>query len=316
MKKFDLDELEQLFRQKKISEKQLGEKLIEFTVFNYPLYGLNKYDDDFRGELYLKLVERINSIIKEYNPEITKFSTYYYFKIISLMNCLLKRMARFSLREQITVNESIKSYGIKLKEYSSIKFEEIQIPNAPYNRNKVTPEQIREAFAKKNFTRLEKTMLVLVLKSSFYLDDEFIFDICELFCFDKDLLIKTIDYCRNILEKKYLKKGHIEAVRNNAYFQHNLLGLMLDKAKAHNDYSDFGLNDLEKKYEKQTSRWINKNLNLREGVMYLRPTNKMIGELIGITERQVCYYLFSADKHKENLHTLIEKRRMEIESKS
>ena len=47
--------------------------------------------------------------------------------------------------------------------------------------------------------------------------------------------------------------------------------------------------------------WQKLNGKFEEGFMYLRPTNRTIGELLDMSERQVCYYINSAKKELKRM---------------
>ena len=65
------------------------------------------------------------------------------------------------------------------------------------------------------------------------------------------------------------------------------------ETKNDSDYSNLVL---RKSYQKNTANWKNLNTQLEEGKILIRPTTKLIAQILGISARQVTYYQTTARK--------------------
>ena len=136
----------------------------------------------------------------------------------------------------------------------------------------------------------ERILLILTLKSCYYINDNQILTISEILNIDFYLLQQIIQELKNNLLDRAERKKSIEIRRNKAYYKHRLYKnklLFLEE----NEYIKI---DNQNKYEKYTSYWMSLNNLLERGTLQLKPTNKKLSEYLGICERQISYYIKKA----------------------
>ena len=100
-----------------ISQKDALNLLSEFLQENGPVFGLHKYDDDFRSELTLMLLEKGNRIFDLYDENVASFFTYFYKFIQGLKLNLLKRTTINQINESIALEQSKENYYNTINEH-------------------------------------------------------------------------------------------------------------------------------------------------------------------------------------------------------
>lgn len=288
----DLNEVPEAIASGKITEKEAVNEIAVFLIKNYPVFGLHKYDEDFRSEVLTRFLENGQSIFKIYNPELGDFFTYFYSYIKNIIRTKLKKYSRTSIQEAVAIQESILNYDEKLENYSDSEDfsynDKSKKENINFNINNYFKDSEKD----------EKTLLILALKSSYYLTDEQIDKICKKYSLDKNNFYNLIQHCKEQMNRKIERRQNVEERRNSAYFRHKRY--VLEKIKNENEDNNISVRNLilEKDY-KQKTNWININERLEKGYLYLRPTNKVIANVLGICERQVSYYINYAKKLEE-----------------
>lgn len=161
-------------------------------------------------------------------------------------------------------------------------------------------EYLKAKLSQMSPIKLRKTVLILALKSAYYLTDYQINKIAVLCHIDRLLLQQAVQTLKNQLYDREKSKIKIEERRNNAYFQHkrymNQLNWMLENK---DEFDKYRIERVLLKYKAQTEKWKKLNLQLSAGIRNIRPTNKAIADILGICERQVSYYIKNA-KELEN----------------
>ena len=94
MEKLEIDCVPQYINDGTLTFKEAVNNICSFVVNNYPLFGLHKFDEDFRSEIFLCLLERGEQIIQNYNSNICCFRKYLYFSIQSLIRTKQKYHAK------------------------------------------------------------------------------------------------------------------------------------------------------------------------------------------------------------------------------
>ncbi len=306
MKTQNLNELPEQMQCGKISEKQFIDQICKFVIKNYPVFGLHKYDEDFRQEVLMNLIEKKTRLIHQYNPEIGDFFTYLYCNICNIININIKKQIIQSLREKINYEECILELEEKEEKYYRIDYKTFDLPKVPFKPSTTTQPEIMQLLKDKQLKHNEKKIVILALKSSYYLTDEQILRICSFSGVNKDHLYQLIEKCKETLDEKSLRRERAEERRNFAYFHHKrYLKIMakldedvlsngkvcknLDQMKAH-------MTTMEQKHRRS---WSRLNDSFEKGHIYLRPTNQTVANLMGMCERQVNYYINCAKRDLE-----------------
>ena len=324
MSKLNLNSIPEIIEAGTLSKKAALNKLSVFLLNEGHVFGLHKYDDDFKSEIIVALLEKGIEIFDSFNAKYGSFSTYFFCLVKGLVQTNLKNHSRKSCQENVFFTECAMEYSEKEKAYGAIIHNDLEKPKIPYSYKKIDSKALEIAcksgtyhikkyieddkkdgnreVLRKNLKRIpsstaDKIILVLALKYSYYLTTHQIETICEMFNIDKTILYDLIQQLKNNLESRENKKDKIEEKRNAAYFFHKRYKqqkIKLEEAEGINlNYTKM---ILEKKYKNQTKNWERLNKILQKGVVKLRPTNKAIAEVLGLCERQISHYLLQARK--------------------
>lgn len=314
MKSFDLNKFPSLLENHQLTQEQ-GIKLIaEFISTNYPVFGLQLFNEDFRSEVMVVFLEKGTSIFSNYKPELGDFFTFLYGYISNIISSLRKKNARNSLQENLTEIEIKKDYA-----YSPYMILPSQKPAyyineapVPYKSSKINPKELKNGYFVPEDTRIEKTLLTLALKSAYYITDNQIRKISMLINMNEDELRNMIEYFRKELDKKHIKRQKMEEYRNRAYYCHrkyekqiHLLTkeIELEHNSTQNYFYKSKIDKLQHIDNKQKSNWERLNFKFQNG-FNIKPSNLAIANMLGICERQVSYYLFCARTGKTDLSEL------------
>lgn len=290
----DLNEIPDAISSGKLTEKEAVNEIAIFVSENYPIFGLHKYDEDFRSEILTQILEHSDTIFPLYDPKLGDFFSYFFCFMKNLIRTRIKKLSKHSLQEAVAIQESILEYDQKIEEYMNT--EKQFCKKLDKQKKEIDFMEIEKNF--KETEKDDKTLLVLALKASYYLTDEQIQRICKLYSLNEENFYNYIQYCKEQMNNKIEKRKTVEERRNSAYFRHRRYKLESEKTDDE-ESNKIIKNMILEKENKQRSNWKNINERLEKGYLYLRPTNKVIAELLGICERQVSYYINYAKKLDE-----------------
>lgn len=278
-----------------ITTKEAVNIISQFVSLNYPVFGLQKYDEDFRSDIVLNILEKGVSIMEGYDNKRGDFFTYLFYQIKSLVHARARSTAKRKLESTITMPEKINLIEEKEFKYESIDYNTFEtkylgIPKVPYAYKKeITAEDLRKTFEN---VHGDKKLLVVAIKSAYYITDSQIKKICDFYKIDENDFFQAIQYCRNGLMIKAEKKLKLQERRNSAYLHHKNLETQIHSIEEKLEEKDNFIKEEFKSRDKRYCKyWKTLNRQLEAGLLSLRPTNKTVASLLGICERQVAYYI-------------------------
>lgn len=301
MKSYDLNELPELIENGKLSRKEAVDIICSFICQNYKVFNLQKYDEDFRSELLIYFLEKGEKVFTNYNPKLGDFFTFLYCYINSLVITKMRSTYLNNAKEKLLISEAINS--IIEYEPSSIAFTPAKKAQTkvPYKPSVSNLDELRQLFAHYKPDNDDKKIIVLAIKSSFYITDEQIQKICNLYKIDINYFYEIIEYCKQSIQDKTERRIKMEQRRNYDYYHSKRYENEL--IKLHNSETQNKNLQLEEKLtykkNKHYNNWKKLNDRLENGCLYLRPTTKTISKLLGICERQINYYINCAKKDAE-----------------
>lgn len=298
MKINEFNELPKKLADGVLTQKEVLNQLCSFVSHNLPLFCLQKYDEDTRQEIMLGIVEKGLHIISVYNPQIGDFFTFFYCHVCSIINTLAKKNTYSYLQDRLNMVEGINTVNEKTVKYHKIDLQNFNVSRAPLNRQKLSPEDLQKALKELQLNASDKKIIILALKSSYYLTDEQIERLCSIYKIKPEYFYNMIQYCKESIQKKSERRAKTQERRNFAYYHHRRYKTLLeDMLKEPENEQNVILSSKFERLEKKHARnWLNLNKSFEEGHLYLRPTNKTVANLLGICERQVAYYIKCAKK--------------------
>lgn len=280
-----------------ISQKDALNLLSEFLQENGPVFGLHKYDADFRSELTLMLLEKGNRIFDLYDENVATFFTYFYKFIQGLKLNLLKRTTINQINESIALEQSKENYYNTINEHQID--EDYLFLSQPTNfleslftEDKINTNMELLKIIKMHPRGYEKFLLVLSLKNSYHLTEKYIQIISKSCNISKEKLYDLIDYLNSKINSKQKRRKILEEKRNNAYFRYKKSEKELSQiTKEANALNTVQKEEIIERYKKTSSTLNQLNKKIFESTNYLKPTNKDISDALGLCERQVNYYV-------------------------
>ncbi len=306
----------------RLSRTEAVKKLAVFIAQNKSLYGLQKYDEDLQSEFFIAFLERAERSLDSFDVNQGTFFSYSFCLIRNICSSLVKKKTISNAIEHHNMCESITSYEERMQAYQQIKFEEFEKPKIPYrfkpisykdfqiacktdtyhikevqNKNLINiPPEIQEKLKAYSPRVVQNMVMVLALKSAFYITEEQINTISIWFNIDKVKLETIIQEIKDGMAERIAHKEIIEQRRNRAYFQHKKLKSQIDWNKDNKMNPEYINDSLNKKYVKNTKTWHILNYQMAKGKIHIRPTTKLIAQVLGISARQVTYYQTLARK--------------------
>lgn len=306
----------------KISWQQAANDLIVFIIRNKQMFGLTKYDEDFISEIIIIFLDRCISAFNSYDKKKGTFFAYLYCFVANICNSIKKERITRKIIEHHNINESISDYFSKIQDYENISYTDLERPKIPYKYTPVSYKDFQIACKTDSYrikeivdsdkSYIEKTIkeklktysplmvehiiLVLALKSAYYLTEEQIEKISDMFHIDSTKFHQIVLDLKQGLESRKRNRTILEERRNRAYYLHTKTRNQIEWNKETKNDSDYSNLVLRKSYQKNTANWKNLNTQLEEGKILIRPTTKLIAQILGISARQVTYYQTTARK--------------------
>lgn len=285
-----------------ISTRKALNQIASFIIKNYRVFGLQNFDEDFRQDLILSILEHGEYLLQNYDPDIGDFFTFLYCYIKTLRGTRQRHLAQNSLCERMITEELEKDIDEKMLQYSRIKVSQFETPKAPYAYKPVPAEELKKTLHAIAAENTNKKILVLALKSSYYLSDHHIKKISNICNIDENLFYETVQICKDSIQKRAVRREKFIDRRDSAYYHHRRCKKLVDQLNSTEGCRKELIAKINTKAKRFNKRWLNLNNLFDDGLLTLRPTSKTIADLLGICERQVNYYIHCAKKefqHKE-----------------
>ncbi|MCR5436467.1 MAG: hypothetical protein K6E97_05315 [Treponema sp.] len=312
----EINEIPKKLEQKKITKKQAIDCLSLYFLENYGLFKTGVLSKDFRTEIIISLLENTDVFFENYDNKKGCFYTYFFNYIKNLILNKKRKYIMNSIREDLFIEDSIADFGSLQKAYENINYSDFDIPKVPFNYKineknftlacsnetymfkKFMNENNEEIYSnlKNNLKKIHpklgtKILLVLALKSAFYITDFQIETICKICDINPDSLHELIQNIKEKLQFREITKQKYEQRRNKAYMNHKKYRRGIEFFEEEESDAEYHTETYKRKYRRNTNCWNNINSSLQTGFLHLRPSNKMIAQILGICERQVSYYL-------------------------
>ena len=308
-----IDSIPEMVKAGKTSWEQVSKELVLFILKNKPMFGLQKFDEDFISDFIITFLDRGPASMAEYDISRGSFFSYLFCITRNYQTSLMKKAAVRNQIEYLKLSESISNYENKIDAYKNIRYDDFEKPKVPYSYKPISykdfqiacktdsyhikkvinskesglSENIKEKLRDYSPIMIQNIIMVLSLKSAYYLTDDQIEKISALLNIETSSLHQIIQDVKLQMERRIHNKEKIEIRRNRAYFLHKRFNTM------NPEYENISLN---RKYQKNTKNWSTLNHQLEEGKIHIRPTTKLIAKILGLSPRQVTYYQSTARK--------------------
>ena len=275
----NLDELYENYENSTMDKKQLTNKVMECIYLEPKRYGMGKLTPDQKSDFMVYLLQKIETQIARYSKNIALFSTY----IITFIYNLRKTWIREFFHEEAH-KQSVHYYVESENESNSYILAE---PDYAYNKDLPTENEIQEKLSNRD----KYTILVLALKSFYYLEDNHIEQIAKITEISKDTIQELIHTLSNLCEKKIDLDSKRREKLNSSYIKKNRFSLELMNV----DHNSSLAYHLKKAQVFHTRQW-KKNLKHYNESPALKPSNANIAATLNIKEAKVYQLLHESRK--------------------
>lgn len=309
MEKLNLENLAKDYSDGKMTEKQCSLKLMEYIFLHKSLFGLKALDEDDFLDFLIFEIPKFGKIFTLYDKKIGTFFSFLQFTLRKALSIWKKN----SIRNKVMDDEILTSQKIEIEEYTEkyeleaegleiIKEQEtaalaqcVESPfkineNMPYRFDKYKKIDIRRT----KIGNLQKEIvLILALKSCYYLDDEMINKVSAYTGIEKGKLISMQKSLNADLTTKIKRRASCIKCRNNSFYFHRKYSQELQYLSPHTSWCRL----IQDKYDKHTKTWINRNSRLRRKDYYVSASNCAVGKVLNMDPRHVKYILDKANNN-------------------
>ena len=219
-----------------------------------------------------------------------------------------KRRAINRINEKVDFLHSVENYYDLEEKYNYVLMVEDSLC-VPYASKQIVRknEKVRltEYVNSRKNSIHSKSIITLGLKAAYDITDKEIEMLCDEFNLDEDDFYTSIQILRNTLALRKTNKESLISIRNRAYHYH----IQYSEAVGEDTLSTEWIKQAyQTKYNIHTRRWKFLNNDILNGRFHLCPSNNSIAKVLGISTRQVSYYI------KRFQQDLSEIRRNKIET--
>lgn len=281
----DINTLPELVNSEKLTVNEAVNIIAEYIYKNPHRFGLAKFDEDFRSEFIVRFIQRADKLLLRYDCKNATFFTYLHAFTRGLTLSLIRDMKKEERTVKHAIKEEENTWEYKTKKY----IPKLAKCTKKNTKTSAAEQPVKNYCMKKNEIEA-KTAIVLALKSSYFLSDNQVSMVSDYCGIERENLEKTLSSLNKPLEKRAEHCAELRARRDNAYYFHRKYGHLLKDMAEKKDER------LLHRYERQTENWKSKNEQLQKTGYRLCPTHKTVGNVLGICERQVSYYISRARK--------------------
>lgn len=288
-----LDEIPELLKSNKISFEKAC-LIVYKTIYCEPvMFDLVDFDEDERSDFLLYFLQKkIPTMIRNFNPEITAFGCYVFTVLKMTKIDYRKKLVRNNNNQKTYIMDSILDYDELLTrtqesvynisetspEYIPDKDEE-KIPQLVYRKFFKT-ERHRLCVAESKERKLKRGILILALKSAWYINDEQIKKVSNYCQISSEIISSTVCTLKAGLINKAILREEIQNNRAKAYCLINNYEMQIKNGGTYENLPKF--TRLEKRLEYQKKNFASKNKYLQSGRCKIAPTNMEIAKAIGV----------------------------------
>jgi len=288
MKNIEINELPELFKNKKISLNQARD-ILWTTIYLKPYeYGLQTLTEDQRSDYLIWLSQRFIQLLNNYKHGTVCFSFF-------LKACIKKSLNGWIKRQ-------LKKYAGEncLEQHLLLENEEKESPvDFMAQTEKINVEMLNKILNKysdKQQKIVKDFIHICACKACHELDLDIIKAISDFLGINFTSFLKEINELKTITSKKNQKRQQIIERRNRAFYFHKKFLFELSRL----DPSSISYNLILEKYKNQTENWKKINEELKHKFSS-SPTSTQIALSTGIKPRQVSFYLNHKKKRSDLL---------------
>ncbi|MBQ0002973.1 MAG: hypothetical protein KBT21_05505 [Treponema sp.] len=288
-----LDEIPQLLKSKKLSFEKACLAVYEIIYREPFTFDLADFDEDERSDFLLFFLQKkIPALVQKFNSDITTFGCYVYTVLKMTKLDYKQKIIKNNNNHKTYIQESILDYDeiLRRSQESVYPVSETNPEYIPQTEEEKIPQLVYKKFFKSEHHRLcvaeskerklKRGILILALKSAWYINDDQIKKVSNYCKISSEIISSTICELKAGLINKAILREEIQNNRAKAYCLINNYEMQLKNSGSYEGLPKF--TRLEKRLEFQKKNFIQKNRLLRSGRCKIAPTNTEIAKVIGV----------------------------------
>lgn len=315
---FDVNSVPELIESGKITKKEAVYLISEDLQRNPKSYYLISTDEDVLSELRIRFMEIGVDLLENFKKGSCSFKTF----ICSLLKyqtlTIIRKNKHIRKTESAYIQHIQVPYELKNETYTNDEAEfkimhvKRRIESA---KDKITYKEKRArksnklggkvikkikienpsvknlaSYWKSRTSIKARTALILALKSGYYMTEENLESVCDYCKISKKLMKEAISNLNKKSEYRKQKIEKMQKMRNHSYTRHIQL-----EEEIKNPENSYKKEKLLEKYKYHTENWKARNEKLKQDGYKISPTNKSLGKVLGIGERQIGNYISNAE---------------------
>lgn len=284
MDKLEIDMLPSKVQSGIITKVEAGNLLWQEIYQKPALFGLQSFTEDQKSDFLLSYHNKLYSIFEIFREGKLRF---YYFlkKDIEMMKISwLRNMESMYIKEELNTNYVIQTLEPNIYEK--------EISDSLDTKTSITKTK---KVPRKKLTIARITSIILLMKSCHVIDDQIIKNVADFTGLTFEYLSDLTEKMKSLTAKNTLKRQKIIERRDNAFFFHRRYTISLRRSiKNSGSYLR-----LLSQYNFKTRSWKHQNELLRHRFKNT-PSNSMIANQLGLTERKIAFYIKQASKEKSS----------------
>lgn len=314
----ELENLAQKVLEKRITVEDAIRKLLDFIYRNKTWFGLNRLDEDELHDFLLDQYHVFNRLFNNYDSSRGNFTCYLFGNILQAYQGWKRTKARSMLKNRTL--EEIECLRVKTEEYGDFPDGSLYVSDSPLIQE-LPVEDLRRiiSYQKRSGLRSEEggknraidsfrqsAVLVLMVKSWYLIDLILLEKISLVTEIQVESLIEILDKTRRIMEKKGDKLNYVRQSRNQSYYY-------MERCKViGNLHYGMKLSQIiNRKQDFHSQKWKKFNSMIKDQNRRLVPSNRIVGQILGMDQRRVQYILDKANKNMDILSLYCYYRRHE-----
>lgn len=296
-----LDEIPNLVKKNELSYQQACIQVYKIIYTQPARFNLFDMDEDVRSDFLLEFLQKkLHGILQNFDSQTAPFGAYVFYSLQLAKLSFLKKVKFQKEAKRIFMQDNFLQYEEQMQNTADsvmkvseedpkyvVKPEKDEIPQLAFKAlYKKIPHRL--ALADSTQRRLKQGVLILALKSAWYINDSEINRVSSICKISSKVLTELVCKIKSNLISKALCRKSVEDYRGKAFF---LMSKYKSQIKSMEDKSKEVVEQIQKKLDYQTKVFFTKDSMLKGGRFRICPTNSEVAKLIGISTKAVSNYL-------------------------
>lgn len=301
-----------------ITKDEGAREMMGIVYENTKAFGLSNLSEDDLMDFLIYQLKQFLHILEIFDPEKSQFTTFVKNNIQTNLGSWRKMAARRCFRRELyftTAESEMESENFSIDQCTSeedtshdekyyhtlvdvIKFTESQQDILKNFKSIGNSHRVNhQANFNKTMELRKNCILVLALKSCYYIDEDMMRKVSIITGTPYEVLNAMICKAIESLGSKIKRRNACARSRDNAYFFKKRYSFEMQRIDPDSSWAQV----VNSKLIQHSQTWEKKNLLLMGNKFRITPTNKLIGEILGMEDRHVGHLIKVAEKNMDTI---------------